>query len=210
MSVALFGGTFNPVHFGHLNLANTLGKKLQVQSMRMIPCAIPPHRETPSVSAEQRLTMLELATANQPLLRADNLELQRDTLSYSIDTVKRVRQEIGETSPLYLCLGIDALLSLNTWHQWTKLLDYCHIVACSRPRYLVPNSGALADWITNNQCDDLSKLKNQSHGCLHLCKIPLLDVSSTAIRNNVKCGERIDHMTSNLVVDYIKKHSLYE
>ena len=114
MSVALFGGTFNPIHFGHLNLANSLADYLHIQSVRMIPCAIPPHREAPSVSAEQRLAMLNLAIADNPALVADDLELKRACTSYSIDTVEIVRQEIGATKPLFFCIGMDALTSIDS------------------------------------------------------------------------------------------------
>ena len=210
MSVALFGGTFNPIHFGHLSLADNLVDYLQVESLRLMPCAIPAHRESPSVSAEHRMVMLELATAKNSAMIADDLELKRANTSYSIDTLELVRQDIGAKIPLFLCLGIDALLAINSWHRWTELLNYCHIVACSRPNYQLPKDGALAHWIGQYLCNDLSELKKQSHGYLHLCKIPPLDISSTAIRDSIKCGKNIDYMTSKPVVNYIKQHSLYE
>jgi nicotinate-nucleotide adenylyltransferase len=210
MSVALFGGTFNPIHFGHLNLASELADYLQVESVRMLPCAIPAHRETPNISAEQRLAMLELAIDGNPSLVADDLELKRGDTSFSIDTVGSIRQAIGLQTPLFFCIGMDALLSIHSWHRWTELLDYCHIVACSRPDYELPSNGVVAKWIDQHLCNDLTQVKKQSHGCLHLCKIPLLDISSTAIRDNIKYEKNIDHMTSESVVNYIKQHSLYE
>jgi nicotinate-nucleotide adenylyltransferase len=210
MSVALFGGTFNPIHFGHLSLANHLVEYLQVESVRLMPCAIPPHREIPHVSAEHRMVMLELATAKNSAMIADDLELKRVSTSYSIDTLDLVRQDIGPQTPLFFCLGMDALLAINSWHRWAELLNYCHIVACSRPNYQLPKDEALADWIGQHLCDDLTIVKKQSHGYLHLCKIPPLDISSTAIRDSIKCGKSIDHMTSEPVVNYIKQHSLYE
>ena len=210
MSVALFGGTFNPVHFGHLNLANSLADYLQVQSVRMIPCAIPPHRETPSVSAEQRLAMLQLAVEGNSHLITDDLELKKGVTNFSIDTVEHVRLAIGTQTPLFFCLGMDALLSINSWHRWTELLDYCHVVVCSRPNYELPMDGVLINWIKQHFCDDLTAVKNQPHGCIHRCEIPLLDISSTASRVSVKCAESIDHLTPKPVVNYIKQHSLYE
>jgi len=210
MSVALFGGTFNPIHFGHLNLANHLVDYLGVASVRLMPCAIPPHRETPNVSAEHRMVMLELATAKNSALIADDLELKRASTSYSIDTLDLVRQKIGVKIPLFFCLGTDALLSIDSWHRWIELLDYCHIVICSRPNYQLPKGGVVAHWVGQHLCDDLTKVKKQSHGYLHLCKIPPLDISSTAIRDSIKCGKSIDNMTSEPVVNYIKQHSLYE
>ena len=210
MSVALLGGTFNPIHFGHLNLANCLVDYLQVESVRMIPCAIPPHRETPSVSAEQRLAMLQLAIDDHPLLTSDDLELRKSTPSYSIETVQQIRQQVGEETPLFFCIGMDSLLTIDSWHHWQQLLDYCHLAICPRPGYKLPIKGHLAEWIEQNLCDDIERVKTLAQGCLHLCKIPLKDISSTAIRDSIKCAQSIDHLTPKPVVNFITKHSLYE
>ena len=210
MSVALFGGTFNPVHFGHLNLASRLADYLQIPSVRMMPCAIPPHREAPTTDTQHRLAMLNLAIADNPVLIADDLELKRAGTSYSIDTIELVRQEIGTQVPLFFCLGIDALLSIDSWHRWSELLDFCHLVACSRPDYSLPQDGAVATWIEQYKCKDIRQMKKQPHGSIHLCKIPMVDISSTAIRDSIKCAKNIDHMTPEPVVNYIKQHSLYE
>jgi len=128
MSVALFGGTFNPIHNGHLRIAVELAEQLDVESLRMIPCALPPHREALTVSAEQRLQMLKAAIENQPRLVADEIELQRQGPSYTIDTLRQVRAEITSDTPLYLCLGMDVLATIDSWHQWQQLTDYCHLV----------------------------------------------------------------------------------
>ena len=210
MSVALLGGTFNPIHFGHLNLANCLVDYLQVESVRMIPCAIPPHRERPSVSAEQRLAMLQLAIDDHPLLTSDDLELRKSTPSYSIETVQQIRQQVGEETPLFFCIGMDSLLTIDSWHHWQQLLDYCHLAICPRPGYKLPIKGHLAEWIEQNLCDDIERVKTLAQGCLHLCKIPLKDISSTAIRDSIKCAQSIDHLTPKSVVNFITKHSLYE
>jgi nicotinate-nucleotide adenylyltransferase len=210
MSVALLGGTFNPIHFGHLNLANCLVDYLQVESVRMIPCAIPPHRKTPSVSAKQRLAMLQLAIDDHPLLTSDDLELRKSTPSYSIETVQQIRQQVGEETPLFFCIGMDSLLTIDSWHHWQQLLDYCHLAICPRPGYKLPIKGHLAEWIEQNLCDDIARVKTLAQGCLHLCKIPLKDISSTAIRDSIKCAQSIDHLTPKSVVNFITKHSLYE
>jgi nicotinate-nucleotide adenylyltransferase len=210
MSIALLGGTFNPIHFGHLNLANCLVDYLHVESVRMIPCAIPPHRETPSVSAEQRLAMLQLAIDDHPLLTSDDLELRKSTPSYSIETVQQIRQQVGEETPLFFCIGMDSLLTIDSWHHWQQLLDYCHLAICPRPGYKLPIKGHLAEWIEQNLCDDIDRIKTLAQGCLHLCKIPLKDISSTAIRDSIKCAQSIDHLTPKSVVNFIIKHSLYE
>jgi nicotinate-nucleotide adenylyltransferase len=176
----------------------------------MIPCAIPPHREIPSVSAEQRLAMLQLAIDNQPLLISDDLELRKNTPSYSIETIQQIRQQLGDNTPLFFCIGMDSLLTIDRWHRWDEFLNYCHLAISPRPRYNLPTKGPLAEWIEHNKCDDIDRIKKLSQGCLHLCKIPLKDISSTAIRDSIKCAQSIDHLTPKSVVNFIKQHSLYE
>jgi len=210
MAIALFGGTFNPIHFGHLKLAIELTELLQVQPMRMLPCAIPPHRETPCATPEQRLAMLKLAIDKQPQLKADSLELHRATPSYSIDTLELVRQQIGMQVPLFLCLGMDSLTGLDSWHRWRELLDFCHIVVCPRPGWEIPTQGQLANWIDQHKCDDLTALKKCPAGQLYICDLPMLDLSSSEIRDHIKQDKKIDHMTPESVIEYIKLHSLYE
>ena len=211
-SVALLGGTFNPVHFGHLKMAQEMADLLQVKQMRMLPCGIPPHREEPLVSAKQRLAMLDLALNSQSVLEADDTELNRAGPSYTIDTLKLVRHEIGQTVPLFLCLGMDVLTTLNTWHCWQQLLDYCHIAVSPRPGWSVPvpEDSEVGCWLATHRCDDLAQIKKMANGYIYFCDLMMLELSSTAIRDTIKRGENISTMTPSLVVDYIKHHHLYE
>jgi nicotinate-nucleotide adenylyltransferase len=180
MSVALFGGTFNPIHLGHLQIAVELAELLDVDSMRMIPCSLPPHREALSVSAEQRMAMLQIAVADYPQLVADDIELQRG----------------GAT--------------LDSWREWQQLTDYCHLVVSARPNYVLPASGVLADWINRHRCDDLPQLKQCSAGKLYFCDTTRLAISSTQIRDKIKHGDGIDFLTPAAVVNYIHQYDLYE
>jgi nicotinate-nucleotide adenylyltransferase len=209
-SVALFGGTFNPVHFGHLKIAEEMAELLQVSQMRLLPCGSPPHRAKPDVTAKQRLAMLNLALGDQSLLIADDQELNRAGPSYTIDTLKLVRQEIDDTVPLFLCLGMDVLSSLNTWHCWQQLLDYCHIAVSPRPGWPVPEHGDIGHWIARYRCDDINEVQNKANGCIYFCDLMMLELSSTTIRDTIKRGENISSMTPDEVVDYIKTNHLYE
>ena len=210
MSVAIFGGTFNPVHNGHLRIAIELAELLEVESLRMIPCALPAHREAPSASPEQRLEMLKLGIGEQPQLLADDIELCRDGPSYTIDTLRAIRAQIGDSTALYLCVGMDVLASLDSWRDWQQLTDYCHLVVSSRPGYQLPQSGLLAEWISARLCDDLPTLKKSSAGKLHLCNLTMLGISSTAIRHKISTGEKIDYLTPTAVVNCIQQQHLYE
>ncbi len=210
MSVALFGGTFNPVHFGHLRIATELAEQLQVESIRMMPCAFPPHRDEPAVSGEQRLEMLRLAIGQQSILQAEDIELQRPAPSYSVDTVRLMREKLGSQTPLFLCIGMDALNGLDRWHEWQRIQDYCHIVVSSRPGFTAPESGVLADWINQHRCDDLRVLNQSAHGNIYFCELTMLAISSTSIRKKVSNGENICFLTPDTVVDYIRQQHLYE
>lgn len=210
MSVAIFGGTFNPVHNGHLRIASELAELLQVDNLRMIPCALPAHRELPSASPEQRLEMLRLGIGQQTPLVADDIELRRDGPSYTIDTLREIRQQIGDHSALYLCVGMDVLCTLDSWQDWQQLTDYCHLVVSSRPGYQMPESGVLAAWIKQRLCDDLHELKQSSTGKLHLCNLTMLEISSTAIRDKINAGAKIDFLTPAAVVNCIQQQHLYE
>ncbi len=210
MSVAIFGGTFNPVHNGHLRIAIELAELLEVESLRMIPCALPAHRDAPSASPEQRLEMLKRGIGEQSQLVADDIELRRDGPSYTIDTLRAIRAQIGDSTALYLCIGMDVLASLDSWRDWQKLTDYCHIVVSSRPGYQLPESGTLAEWISARLCDDLQTLKQSSAGKLHLCTLTMLAISSTAIRHKISVGEKVDYLTPAAVVNCIQQQHLYE
>ena len=210
MSVALFGGTFNPVHFGHLRIATELAEQLQVESIRMMPCAFPPHREEPEVSGQQRLEMLQLAIGQHAVLQADDIELQRPAPSYTVDTLRLMREQVGTQIPLFLCIGMDALNGLDGWHEWQRIEDYCHIVVSSRPGFSEPQSGPLAEWINQRRCDNLAALKQSAHGGIYFCELTMLAISSTSIRKKVSDGENIGFLTPDAVVDYIRQQHLYE
>ena len=120
-TVGIFGGTFNPVHIGHLRICVELREYLGLQTMHLIPSARPPHREAPQVSAEHRLAMLRLATQREAGLAVDDRELRRQGLSYTVETLQDLRDELGEDTSLTMCLGMDALVNLASWHRWQDL-----------------------------------------------------------------------------------------
>jgi nicotinate-nucleotide adenylyltransferase len=126
--IGLLGGTFNPVHIGHLRSAVEVADALQLDELRLIPNARPPHRSAPEVSAQDRLAMVTLAVADAGVLQVDDRELQRDTPSYSIDTLESLRSELAVDDQLFLLLGWDAFCGLPTWQRWDELLQHCHIL----------------------------------------------------------------------------------
>lgn len=211
MSVALFGGTFDPVHNGHLRIASELAELLPVNELRMMPCGFPPHRDDTEVSAHQRLEMLELGIGvNNSILSVEDIELQRPAPSYSIDTVTFMRKKLGSSTPLFLCVGMDALATINTWRHWKELLSFCHIAVSSRPGFSAPKQGPLCEWIAQHESDNLNEIKKCPSGYIYFCDLTMLAISSTTIRDKIKQGSSIRFMTPEPVVNYIQQHRLYE
>src|SRR5687767_2659000 len=116
--IGILGGTFDPVHYGHLRLAQEIGERLHLAEVRLIPAGTPPHRTAPQVSAAQRLEMVRLAAAGNPLLAVDDREVRRTDPGYTVDTLSEIRREAGATRPVCVLLGADAFLDLATWHRW--------------------------------------------------------------------------------------------
>ena len=210
MAIALFGGTFDPVHYGHLQIAKELAELLPVSQVNMMPSAIPPHRADNIVSAEHRLNMLRIAIEKYPRLVMENIELQRDQTSYSIDTLALIRSTVGPEESIILCIGLDALLGISHWHRWTELLNFCHIAVCSRPSYELPDSGPLFDWIEQHRTDHLDRLEASSQGYIYFCQMSLLPVSSTVVRNKLQKQQSIKLLVPAGVINYIQQHQLYE
>ena len=131
--IGLFGGTFDPVHIGHLRGALEVAELMGFDELRLIPSARPPHRETPQVSAADRLEMVQRAVADLPPLVVDDRELKRDRPSWTIDTLESLHAELGADDSLYLLLGWDAFCGLPGWHRWEELLEHCHILVLQRP-----------------------------------------------------------------------------
>jgi len=133
--VGILGGTFDPIHYGHLRLAEEMRELAGLQQIRFIPTGNPPHRDAPQVSALHRSAMVKLAIADHPDFVLDEREVRRAAKSFTVDTLRELRTELGETQPLCLLMGGDAFLQLHTWHQWEKLLDLAHIVVGYRPGF---------------------------------------------------------------------------
>ena len=142
-----FGGTFDPIHNGHLRMALELSEQLQFDEFSLVPCHRPPHRESPGCSDRVRAEMVELAIADCDSLRMDDRELKRDSLSYSIDTLRQLREEYGEQVSLCWCVGMDSLVNLSSWYRWRELLDFAHLVVVARPGWDLPESGEVAQWL---------------------------------------------------------------
>ncbi|WP_333874780.1 nicotinate-nucleotide adenylyltransferase [Methylobacter sp.] len=208
--IGIFGGTFDPVHYGHLRSALEVKDIFGLDEVRLIPCANPPHREQPAVTAEMRLQMLELAIKSQPGLKIDTRELDRYDLrqlpSYMVDTLASLRQEFP-VEPLLLFIGTDAFKHLTGWHQWQRLFDYAHIVVMTRPGFELQQ---LDDFFKARLAGDIKELTQASAGKLCFQQVTQLEISATAIRDIIARKQNPGFLLPDAVIEYIKQHKLYE
>ena len=207
--VGVFGGTFDPVHYGHLRSALELVERLALQQLRLMPCAVPPHRDTPTCSAQHRAAMVQLAVAGEPRLACDSRELQRAGASYTIDSLVELRAELGEARGLCLVMGCDAVLSINHWHRWQELLDWAHVVVIARPGWQLPETGVVADWLQQHRLESPGQLAGQPCGGVLVEELRPLAISSTEIRSLLAAHHSARYLLPQAVLDYIESHNLY-
>ena len=203
------GGSFNPVHYGHLRVASDAKRRLALDAMCIMPAAQSPLKTQHSVSAEHRLAMLDLAVTEFPELQLDTRELEREGPSYTVDTLQELRQEMGTEATIYFLLGADLLPTLNQWSRWQALTDYAHLVVANRPGEFLAIPAEVAAWWYGREMP-LAQLLALPSGCVSRLECSLVDVSSSEIRQSMKSGEGGTEMIPYPVLEYIRRHKLYE
>lgn len=207
-SIAILGGTFDPIHFGHLRPALELSQ-LGFDEVRLMPCHVPAHRETPHCSAEQRLAMVELAVKNEPRLSVDTRELEREGDTYTVDTLTEMRAELGNQVSLSLVMGMDSFVELPSWRNWEHIIELANIVVTQRPGVALPTEGVMARFAKARAVDSIAKLKAASSGRVLIQQLALLDISATGIRALINDGHSARYLLPETVWDYIEQHRLY-
>ncbi len=206
--LGVLGGTFDPVHLGHLRLAIEIAEAVDLDEVRLVPLHLPPHRKPPIAPAALRLRMLEAAVAGTSLLTVDDRELGRARVSYTAETLEALRSEVGQR-PLCLILGMDAFCGLEGWHRWGEIIDLAHLVVAQRPGSVLSSSGPLRTMIDRHGVTDPLDLHRRAAGCLLIRDIPELDISASAIRAKIAAGRNIRHLLPDAVLDLIAAHGLY-
>ncbi|MBK13395.1 MAG: hypothetical protein CMK42_00980 [Porticoccaceae bacterium] len=209
MSLALLGGTFDPIHLGHIGIAKYLSEHLKVNEFRLVPCGRPCHKKPPVVSNQHRLTMLKIAIKQHPELALQTNELDTHAPSYTINTLRLIRAQIGSKRSLFMCMGMDALNTFHEWKEWKSILDYANIVVVGRPNSSFPETKFLVDWIKKNKCNSLEKLLSMSFGVFYFCSSEPQDISSSEIRRLIKQRFKIKNYVAPSIEKYIKENNLY-
>ena len=206
--IGILGGTFDPVHFGHLRPALDIQQALGLEEVRLVPCSNPPHRPQPLASGEQRVAMLNAAVCQHPVFRIDTRELDREGPSYMLDTLKSFREEMPATG-LCLLLGMDSFISLPAWHRWRELIEYCHMVVMTRPGTAMPDQGELADFISQYGVLDAEQLETGASGMVWFHPVTLLDISGTRVRKLLAAGMDAGFLVPQGVLDIMTREGLY-
>ncbi|MBY4676204.1 nicotinate-nucleotide adenylyltransferase [Marinobacterium arenosum] len=203
------GGTFDPVHHGHLRTALEIQQWLAVDQVCLIPSKMPVHRGEPGCSSEQRLAMVQCAVADTESLSADPREILSEQPSYSLLTLQSLRDEFGPQRPICMVMGMDAFLTLPSWHNWRQFMELCHILVVTRPGYHYQPDADMRDFMQRHQTDDKQRLLGEPAGCVLLHELTPLAISATQIRQLIRAGLSPRYLLPDRVWDYIKQHQLY-
>lgn len=209
--VGILGGTFDPIHYGHLRFAQEVKKELGLTELRLLPAGRPPHRQTPVASAPHRLAMCELAVTDFSDLVVDPREAMRLTPSYTVLTLSEIRAEVGST-PLCFLLGADAFLGLPSWYRWNELFELAHLIIAERPHHTLPDNppAALKPYLEQCACTDSAELSTRQAGLIYRAKTTPQDIAASTLRALLKSGKTPQDLLPPIVLAYIRTHALYK
>lgn len=206
--IGIFGGTFDPIHYGHLRTAFELWQSLRLAQVRFLPTGSPPHRDQPTTSPELRLAMVRAAVASETAFTVDDREIRRGGVSYSVDTLAELRREFPQRS-LCLLLGMDAFLGLPNWHRWRELFELAHVVVAHRPGWKAPMTGPLGEVMVDRGTGSVRELHAQPAGRIHVHAVTQLEISSTELRALILAGRDLRYLVPDAVRDLIRQSGCY-
>ena len=212
-AIGLFGGTFDPIHFGHLRLATELAEAFKLERVIFLPAGLPYHRGRDAhATAEQRLTMVKLAIQRDARFDVDDRELKRGGPTYTYDTLLEIRAERGPETPIVFLAGSDAFAKVEEWHRWTEVFDLAHFAVAIRaddPLWESKGPGAFPKEVWPRITLNLRELLGSPAGKIMTFSMTPLSISSTSIRAQSRDGSSIRYLSPDPVVEYIRSHSLY-
>jgi nicotinate-nucleotide adenylyltransferase len=208
-TIAIFGGTFDPIHNGHLQTSLAIQKQFQFDSYIFLPCKVPALKPPAYANEQQRIAMIKLAIKNHPHFKIDLREIERDTPSYMVETLESFRKEFPEAS-ITIIIGYDSFLSLPQWHQWQKLITLANILVMSRKEFIsVKTSETLHEFLEKHQTQDKSAVLKQKAGIVYLLDAGHFEISSTKVRESLMNKQNSSKKLPKEVYQYIKDEGLY-
>lgn len=207
-AIGFLGGTFDPVHFGHLRPALEIQQALKLQALYLMPNYIAPHKSKSLASVEQRIEMVKLAIQETPDLQLTTQELLRSSPSYTIDTLKQLHKD-NPTTPICFIMGMDSLIQFDTWYQYQDILNYCHLIISHRPGWTPQFNKTVSEIVEKNQVHNPELLHQTLSGCIYFQTTSQLAISSSQIRDLLAANQAIDFLTPASVCHYIKENHCY-
>lgn len=208
--IGIFGGSFDPPHFGHIKSASALLEQFEFEQIHFVPCQQSPHKNSTHASAQDRLHMLTLICDHHEKFILDDCELKRKPPSYTIDTLIEFREKFGELQSLVLILGVDAYLKFCQWHRYEEILSYCHIFLMQRPGYSLPETGCENNYLETYMVTEIRLLENDPYGKIFLSDMEKINISSTEIRKVIADGDQPRYTMPGNIWNYIKRTKLYK
>jgi nicotinate-nucleotide adenylyltransferase len=207
--IGIFGGTFDPIHFGHLRVALDVMEKLQLEQIRFIKLNQAVHRDQPRTPGVQRLEMLQAAIANQPGFIADDREIRRDSPSYTLHTLQSLRRELGRQVPLCLLLGADAYAAFLQWHKPLEIIQLAHLIIMQRPGHMLPDDPALHAFTQQHLLQQPQQLAESAAGRIMLLPVTQLEISASDIRRRARQGASARYLLPEAVWKIVVRENLY-
>ena len=207
-AMGVFGGAFDPVHFGHLRTALELLEFAGLAEMRFVPTGDPPHRAPPQADGAARLALVRAAIEGEPRFSVDDRELRRQGPSWTVDTLTELRAEFP-ARPLCLVVGMDAFLGLERWHRWERILELAHLLVAHRPGWAAPLEGALGALLRERRVADGAGLAARPAGGIAVCAVTQLEISSSAIRELVRAGREPRYLVPDPVCRLLAASGCY-
>ena len=210
--IGLLGGTFDPIHNGHMRLSLECYYRVGLSEVMLIPCGHPVHRSEPEVNAQQRFEMANLAISclDDPRFSVNGLEIERMGVSYTIDTLTDLVANKPFNCHYCLILGADAIQSFPTWRDWQKILELCHIIVVQRSGYPIDGVNPPLDWMKDHLVSSRQALKDLTAGAIYIVEMPLIDLSATYIRSLLHNQMSPQFLVPDAVYQYIKDQQLYQ
>ena len=205
----ILGGTFDPIHNGHLRMAVELRERLGVDRVALVPCHIPPHRQQPGTHSRDRLELLTLAIEGEPGLTVDDRELRREGASFTAETLRQLRSELGEQESLAMVVGMDSFASFDQWRDWRRIPELAHIIVVNRPGAELDPDSEPGQLLRQRRATEASELQRQPAGLCLALELPLLDISATGIRERIRSGRSPRYLLPDPVWRLIQSRGLY-